>query len=237
MRDQQPVHPRRLELERLAMNEPSASSAHVASCTQCASTLEELRKEARAFAARVPASAFLEQLAERRRPWWQRFWPVFGLVPIAAALALVFADRQIEPDVRFKGTGLQIFVTRDGEQRALNEQPRAGDRLTFVYEARRDGHLLLLDVERGKAPTAFFPFGGERSGTVTAGRNALRDGVMLDDTQADEWLVAVFSPKPLRVEEVAAAIGEGLIPSNVEGPSFSCEGCEVEVRRLTRVRP
>lgn len=225
-----PTHPRPLELERLAMGEPSAASAHVASCAECASQVAALETAARAFVTRQPPRVFLEDLERRRPPSWKRW--VLGLVPVAAALVLtlVLTGRD-GGEVRLKGGGLQVVVTRNERTWVLlsDERPRAGDRLSFFYEAPSEGHLLLLDVERGKAPSAFFPFQADASGAVTRGSNALPDGVALDDTRADEWLLMVFSPRALRVSDVVSELDGGL-------PRFTCPGCMVEVRTLTRER-
>lgn len=221
------AHPRRLELERLAMGEPSAAQDHVAGCADCTATVAQLRGEARAFVARRPTQAFLENLDRRREPRWKRWWPALGLVPLAAGLALVVLGR--EPEVRLKGGGLQLFVTRAERTWPLSgaEPAHPGDRLTFVFDSPREGHLLVLDVEQGQAPTAFFPFGGATSAPVSSGRIALPDAVVLDDTRADEWLVTIFSPRALSLAEVAATLDGGV-------PGYGCEGCTVEVRVLTR---
>jgi len=222
-------HPRRLELERLAMGEASSAQAHVAGCAECAATVTELQQAARAFVARRPTQVFLEELERRRAPWWRRWWPMLGLVPVAAAALLLVLPRGDE--VRLKGGGLQIFVTRAERTQVLtaDQRPLAGDRLSFSYDAPRAGHLLIIDVERGKPPTAFVPFGADTSLALAAGPATL-SGVVLDDTRADEWLLVVFSPRPLTLREVTSSLRDG-------PPAFDCSGCEVEVRTLTRARP
>lgn len=223
-----PSHPRQLELERLAVGEPSPAHAHVADCAECAAQVNELKHRTQSFAARRPAPLFLAALARRRQPWWKQRWLALALLPLVALLALfMWGPEPVE--TRLKGGGLQIALTRGAQTRPMSgsDRPRGGDRLTFDFDARVDGYLILLDVEPGKAPTAFFPFRGSGSAQVTAGPHTLCDGVLLDDTKNDEWLLSVFSPRALSVEEIAATLDGGV-------PSFTCAGCQVEVRVLSR---
>lgn len=224
-------HPRRLELERLAMGEQSEAQAHVAGCPECSAAVAELAAQARAFVARTPATVLLDRLSARRQPWWRRWAAALVLVPATAALVLFFA-RSPEPEARLKGSGLEISVTRAGMTAPLlsSQRPRPGDRLTFVFQAPAAGHLILVDVERGRAPAVFFPFGAQGSAPIPPGRSVLPDAVELDSAQEDEWLLAVFSTRALSLAEVTASLDGGV-------PTFSCEGCAVELRTLTRERP
>lgn len=220
------LHPRRLELERLATGEASESRSHVDGCDACRATVDQLRLETRAFVQRQPLAAHDPQ------PWWRRWWPVGVLVPVAAAVTL-FWSTPGDPDVRWKGSGLSMLRTRDGGTEPwLSGSPvSAGDRLSFVFEAEAPGHLLLLDVEQGKpAPQVLFPWGRQTSGALDAGVHALEVGFELDDTRADEWVVAVWRPTAVTLDEVSVR------PALDGGLEVSCKDCRSWVRSITRER-
>lgn len=217
-------HPRQLDLERLAAGERTDAAAHVESCAACRAVVEELRADTAAFVARVPARVLHEKVAARRHAWWRAWWPA-ALVPLAAAVALVVLTPGAD-EVRLKGVGLTVRVLRDGVSTELDGagHVRPGDALHFTWAAREAGYLLLLDVERGHAPVVLAASPQLAAKTSWTAPLAFE----LDDTAADEWLVAIFSPTPVTPEVLTVPAGEA--------PQVSCPDCRVEVRRLERER-
>lgn len=218
------AHPRQLDLERLAAGEAVAASAHVDACAECQAAVTELREASRAFVARHPARALHEAASRRRSAWWRSWWPI-ALVPVAAAVALVVLAPP-PPEQRLKGSGLTLFVTRGGAAVALGRDERVheGDQLTFTYEASAAGHLLLLDVERGKAPVVLAAPPALLANTSFRAPVAFE----LDASTADEWIVAIFSPGPVSPDVLT-------LPA-AGAPVVTCADCRVEVRRLERAR-
>lgn len=218
------AHPRQLDLERLSAGEPVAASAHVDGCAQCQAVVAELRDASRAFVVRRPARVLHEVAAQRTSTWWRGWWPV-GLLALAAAAVLITRP-PLEPEVRFKGAGLSLFVTRESTTAPLapGQSVRAGDQLTFSYQAITQGVLLVLEVERGKGPVVL------ASSPPLAANETFRapQAFELDDTTADEWVVAIFSPHPVTPDLLVLPVGEL--------PRVQCPDCQVEVRRLERAR-
>jgi len=217
------THPRQLDLERLAAGEAVTAAAHVDACPECQAVVTEIREASRAFVARHPPRS-LHEAASRRPEWWRAWWPV-ALLPIAAAVAFVVLAPE-PPERRLKGSGLTLFVTRGGAPVALGRDERVseGDQLTFQYEATAPGHLLLLDVERGKAPVVL------AAPPKLLANSSFRAPLAfeLDASTAEEWIVAIFAPAPVS-PEVLTLPAQG-------APLVTCADCLVEVRRLERAR-
>lgn len=216
------AHPRQLDLERFVAGEPVAIGEHVASCEACAAVVTELREATRTYVARHPVQQLHAAADERRHGWWRRWWPL-ALVPVAAALALTLRAPEV-PETRFKGGALTLFVTRGETTTELADDGRVrpGDLLTWAFVATDDGHLTVLDVERGKGASVL---SAQPIAKGVTARSSM--AFELDDTQSDEWLVAVRSPAPLGPEAVRV---------DEAGPHVDCEGCTVEVRALVRAR-
>jgi hypothetical protein len=216
------AHPRPLELERFAAGEPVAIEEHVLSCDACRAVVTELREATRAYVARHPVQQLHAAADERRHAWWRRWWPL-ALVPVAVALALTLRTPEV-PETRLKGGALTLFVTRGETTTELADDGRVrpGDLLTFTFVATGDGHLLVLDVERGKGASVISAQPIAKGVTARSSR-----AFELDGTEADEWLVAVLSPGPL---------GPDAVRVDEAGPHVDCEGCTVEVHALVRAR-
>ncbi|MBE2253728.1 MAG: hypothetical protein IAE78_29635 [Myxococcus sp.] len=219
-------HLRRIDLERLSAGEVIAGAEHLAQCPACAQAVEALRRDASAFVQRRPTATVLERVHAARTASWRRWWPALG-VPLAAGLALaVFVGAP--PAVRLKGATFTVLVN-DAVMLSPGAPVRAGDRLSFVVEAARAGHVLVLDLEAGRPTKAFVPYDGDASVPVPAGRTVLPDAVTLDDATAREWLVCLLCEGPVSLGEVQVRQpGEGGAPV-VEHP-----GCRVEAFDLTR---
>jgi hypothetical protein len=145
-------HPDSARLEEMAAgNADAETAAHVNECAACAAYVTSLATQAKAFAAREDAAAFMAKVVAKSRAlpqapsrasakWGRVMWIAAPLAAAAALLLLVRSpahdgDRDREPSAtsaRFKG-GVELAVVRerDGHQdRAAGEvRVRRGDRL------------------------------------------------------------------------------------------------------------
>jgi hypothetical protein len=187
-----------------------------------------MKREARSFLQRRPAAVVIERVrAARAPPRWRRWWPA-AAVAVAAALALVVVNGRAPEQVRTKGSTFSTVVNGEAVL-APGLALHPGDHLAFVIETQRPGHALVLDLEEGKAVSAFAPFGGKASVAVPQGRTVLRDGVTLDDTSAAEWLVSLWCERALSIDELGLPAVVARPPPRIDPP-----GCRVEVFELTR---
>lgn len=223
-------HLRRVDIERVAAGERLALP-HLNACEQCAVEIDRLRAEARAFAARRPAAHFIDALPRRKMHW---YLPAFASVCASALVLLTYLPQPQVEQPRLKGSGLSLFVTRAEATRPLEsgERPKPRDRLTMVYDAPFDGHLLIIDAEQGKPLSALFPFGGSSSRPISAGRTVLADGFELDTTAASEWAVAIFSESELDLSAFELQWPSGGSPADI-----TCGRCRIDVIELTRATP
>jgi hypothetical protein len=221
---------------------PAAVRAHAGGCTDCSAQLAALRAEAEAFVRARPADRFLRQL-ERREAAPARPSLLRRLVPALAIglpvlVAVVVGSRQAErPEVTLKGDGFRVAVARPGAAGApdlasSDTVVHPGDALRFSYEADRDGHLLVLDLDGRGATSVLHPYGAAASAPVAAGqRDFLPGSVVLDDAPGPEFLVAVFSPRPLEAAPLLEALRR---QAGRPEPALDCDGCQVTTLRLQK---
>ena len=108
---------------------------------------------------------------------------------------------------------------------------RKGDLLRFAYAAPEAGFLVILDLDATQQVTVFHPFGENEAARVVAGGDLLLGTVALDDSLGSEWVVAVFSPKPLDVRRLEADLAS-TTPGGV--PRLACTGCRVTTLRFQK---
>jgi hypothetical protein len=231
-------------LEALSAGEdvPAADRAHADACPACAAQLDALRAAADAFVRARPADRFLRQLAAReaaaaRPAGLRRLFPALAVaVPLAAAIALLPRLVDAPNGVALKGDGFRVAVARAAggapELAAADAVVRPGDALRFSYEADRDGHLLVLDLDGRGDASVLHPFGAAASAPLAAGdRGFLPGSVVLDDAPGPEVLVAVFSPRPVDAAPLLEALRR---QAGRPEPSVSCDGCRVTTLRLRK---
>jgi len=91
-----------------------------------------------------------------------------------------------------------------------------GDRLGFFYSAREEGFLILLDVSATAGMTVLFPAGKTTSGAIGVGvERPLPDNGAVERLDGCEWLIGVFSSRPLSVADVRAELQQQL---HTQGP-------------------
>ncbi|MFY0528711.1 hypothetical protein ACN28I_37950 [Archangium gephyra] len=218
---------------------PEATRTHVGDCPDCRGQLQALTTAREAFVRARPPDLFLRQLERRAasqpRPVRRWLLPVLSAcVPLLALLVLVPRLGQ-EEGVRMKGGAFRVAVSREGSAPELlgpDAQVRPGDALRFAYETPEAGHLLVLELDGRGAASVFHPYGSATSAPLPAAqRDFLPGSVVLDDAPGPEWLLAVFSPRPLE----AAPLLESLrAQAGRAEPTLSCSDCSVSTLRLQK---
>jgi hypothetical protein len=231
-------------LEALSAGEdaPADVRAHAEACPACSEQLRALRAGADAFLRARPPERFLRQLAAReaaaaRPAGLRRLFPALALA-VPLALAIVVVPRLVDgpPGVTTKGDGFRVAIARAAggapELAAADAVVGPGDGLRFSYEADRDGHLLVLELDGRGDASVLHPYGAAASGPLAAGqRDFLPGSVVLDDAPGPEVLVAVFSPRPLDAAPLLEALRR---QAGRPEPAVSCDGCRVATLRLQK---
>jgi hypothetical protein len=235
-----PTCPAAFELEAFFAGEPSALAPHVASCASCRADVDALKAGSDAFTRARPPELFLRQLERRAAEPRRRSLLAAWLAPLAAcagaAVLLVTALR--EQKVTLKGHAFHVLVKRgDAAPAPVQTDARlaAGDALRFRFEAPREGHLAILDLDGTERVTMFYPTAGARAAPVRPGDDPLLPGsIVLDAAPGPEWLVAVFSSEPLDIAALAAElVGQSRRPRL----EVSCPRCQVETLRIQKGAP
>ncbi len=248
-----PACPAPIVLDGLSAGElPTESVArHVEACAHCTGYVAALSEGRERFMALRPAPQFLRKLDAReaaqhssrglfgvRLPQW-----LMGLGGVAAAALVLFVagpalieGGESSGGVRMKGGAFEVFYLRPGAQTPAeagqDERLRAGDALRFSYAAPKRGHLLVLDLDGTGKASVFVPYGGKRSQPVEKGdAQPLPGSVILDDAPGPEWLVAVFSERPLDAAPLLAALEAQMGASELK---LACDGCEVSSLRIQK---
>jgi hypothetical protein len=157
------------------------------------------------------AEAVLLSADRPRRDHESAIWPLAWLGGAIAALIsvslLLISPGEEQPSLTPKGMDDRVEVAAqrgpDRFRLGANERLAAGDRLGFFYSAERPGHLMLLAVDEEGTVTTLHPGQGELSAPIQAGQDvSLPDGAVADEGRGCEWIVAVFSDRPLTVRDV-----------------------------------
>ncbi|WNG37191.1 DUF4384 domain-containing protein [Archangium violaceum] len=236
-----PHCPPAAQLEAMSAGEatPETTRTHVEGCADCRGQLEALTTAREAFVRARPPELFLRQLERRTASQPRRglrwLLPVLGAcVPLLALLVLVPRLEQ-EDGVRIKGGDFRVVASRAGGSPELlgpDAQVQSGDALRFSYEAKEAGHLLVLELDGRGAASVFYPYGSATSAPLPAGqRDFLPGSVVLDDAPGPEWLLAVFSPRPLQAAPLLEALRTQAGRAEL---TLSCPDCSVSTLRLQK---
>jgi hypothetical protein len=202
------------------------AAEHLRACASCAAATQALHDLGSSPA---PAPAPPVSLAERARAWVGR--PVTWAAAAACAALVVGttvflptdAAREIEFAVKGEADHMDVAVQRKGQRFRLRPpgQLEDGDQLGFFYTAERPGYLALFDLRASGEASLLFPSDAPRSGAIAAGSEVpLPDGGTFTRAPGCEWLVAVFSDRPLAIETSSAALRTAAAAS---GP-----GCDLQ---------
>ena len=236
----------RLHWGELAPEQAAQLHEHVSGCDDCRRRMQLRRKGFAAFdeldpdalRARIEASVRAETARSRRR-WYGRLAPV-GLAAALVALVLLVVLPRTAPrhgtgtgEIRAKGGfGMRIFRERRGRVESVlsGETFHPGDRLRFMVDLPRAGHLMIVGMEHsGRLYPCYPADGSSTSRRVEAGSGQVLAGaVRLDESVGEEWIFAVLCEGPFSIEKLRAA-GDG----GIEVP----EGCVTRSFKMNKTIP
>jgi hypothetical protein len=218
-----------LETGTLDENRTERLHEHLSACETCRAQRSELQAARSEFTNDVfpkTAHSFRQRSERVPIPRYRRAVVWAPVLASAAALLLVLgvvntrrAPSDPAPELQAKGGGgLSLVVRRNGETLRPSDDAvelRAGDELRFVVfpTGDRAKHLLVASVDGSGKANVYFPFGGDRSGTVERlPRWEVPGSVILDDAPGPERIFALFSAEPMDargVREQLARVGAG----------------------------
>lgn len=232
-------------LEAFSAGEDPGETAkrHIDACPNCAPYVAALRGGSEAFLRARPPEQFLRKLDRRaeatrkRRRWWLALLPTAALAALVLVL-LPIVDGTNGGGVLVKGDPFKV-VFRRGEASpqvvSADARLRPGDALRFSYDAPSDGYLLILNLDGTGQASVFYPPEGTRSAPIARGATDFLPGsIVLDEAPGPEWLVAVFSQKPLEAALLLARLKE---QAGTAQPKLVCDGCRVSTLRLQKQLP
>jgi hypothetical protein len=197
-----------LALGSLSPAESAAAEAHLQSCPRCRADRDEAAQLRQDFSAQVLPRLGVPKRARRR--WsWPRLIPILALPTAAAAALVLYMRAQGEPAIQTKGGPMlsvyarhadRVFAVRDGQ----SLQP--ADELRFVVAGAGRKYVIIASIDGGGHASIYYPFAGERSVELPAGKIELPGSVRLDETLGAERLYALFTDEPLEAADVLRAL-------------------------------
>jgi hypothetical protein len=187
-------------------SERAAFEPHLHKCPACQASLDEYAR----------LGGVWEETPEQRKPALSEW--LFGPgrmrwmlgAASAAILALVlmlvpFGTREGQEGLlRPKGYWkLHAAAERNGKTFRVADGSvlETGDRLGFFYTSEKKGHLMILYMEESGRIVRLYPARSAASGRITIGKNVrIPDGAVLSPGSGCEWIVGLFSEKPLSVD-------------------------------------
>ncbi len=218
----------------------SGVGGHVVGCAACSSYVRKLESEQAAFFKQRPAELFLNQLEGRsatpRSGLSTQILRWAGVAGLAASVAIAILVFTRPASIQLKGGAFEVVYKRPGmsEPGPVTEdlRLRPGDALRFSYQAANDGYLLVLEVDANGKVTSLYPLRGVASAAIHSRPGDFLPGsVVLDDAPGPEWLVAVFSRAPIRVDSLSKTLAP---PSALVAPTPKCGDCKVESLRIQK---
>lgn len=200
----------------LPPGEASVLASHVEACEPCAA-------RAAAIAAEVAAKTRGPQ--ERLPPpaatsvGGGRPWPSVLAIVAGVALVIAIVGRGREPEVIPAATPpapplrVHAFARTGEEIREVRERAalRPGDRIRLAVDPPTNGYLYVVSLDGRGEVRPLVPPGGERSRPLRrADRGFLEDLLAVASSTEVERLFALFSERPLALDEVRRAAAAGL---------------------------
>jgi hypothetical protein len=210
---------------------PPATNAHLQECVHCAERLSLLEQTAAdalpaiaALATRASQSARDARAPAHAGAGWRR-WSLVGLGgALAIAAALLVGLPQPPSGDHLKGVGMRFFVLRHGQVNpgVSGSTYEAGDALRFAVSSDRDGYVLLVGIDAEGNVTAYHPWDGTQSATLSGGIDVpLPGSLVLDDAPGAELFVGFFTPTPLALTRVREAVHAAGPPRERLSPAWA----------------
>jgi hypothetical protein len=200
-----------------------AAGKHLETCGECAELVRAYRalEEKPAVEPAPRPSGFVPRLA----------WIAACLIALVAGGLSVWVylsrEREPVPSEGFLlkgGADTMVLAVQRGNTRFTarpGDRLEEGDRLGFFYSAMSAGHLAVIDLTASGESTVLFPQGSQSSSPIPPGeRLALPDNGTVGKVESCEWLVAIFSDRPLPLSDLKERLSAEV---KAAGP-----GCKLE---------
>ena len=202
--------------------EANEAKAHLDHCEHCRETVHLLEQ--------LTDSGALSPLSDPLTYWQvpphrNRWWRLFESRGVIAAAALVFLGlvvtlswslhekpRDDGPStLTVKGGSDEIFVAvkRGSSQFTLDPrgQLSVGDHIGLFYSAQKTGYLAAFGLDSESKVTRLYPLEGDMSSPIAAGEvTSLPGGALVNEGKGCEWIVAVFSDRPMSLDVLNKAV-------------------------------
>lgn len=207
--------PREIDLARFAAGDDSPEEraqlqGHLDGCMECRLDLQRFETDVREHPLETgDKTRARSRLASIRVRW------IAAVVAAAAALLMLLKVFPLPDVLHPKGHQsfqLVVAAARNGQVVRVQDGTRVepGDRLGFFYSAEREGYLMIWYASETEA-VRIFPAAHAGSERVPPGSELpLRDGATLTPGTGCEWIIGVFSGRPLADADARAVI-EGMV--------------------------
>jgi hypothetical protein len=214
---------------------------HLGLCSDCRADLEVFTSVEEIWDAGEPAP---EGIIDRLLGFWTL--PRLALAASAAVLALILVLVPLGPpeEERIlvpKGTWqLHVAAERSGHTFRVVDGSvlQTGDQLGFFYTAERPGYLMILYADEEGEIIRLYPALKPHSAAAAEGKNIrIPDGAELSPGEGCEWVVGLFSDRPLTGDSAREAIGRMLGERKgcrLEASSAKLQGVGIQVIQVNR---
>ena len=213
--------PRRFEIMRAESgdSEPAERDAigrHIEMCQSCRAIWESFRRRREAFLEDHPSGPTFARLTAEADRRLNRRRQLMRLVPAVAAVTgfMVLAVILVWPSppkysIRTKGdVSIRFHVLRDDqvEPGVSGEAYKEGDRIQFEYTSGANRYLFLVSLDDSGRVSNFNYQSSQTSVPIIPGGGLQLEGsIILDDSPYPERVFAIFSNRPLDLENVKRA--------------------------------
>jgi hypothetical protein len=233
------VHLSALTLDEAAAGLPikQEARAHLDTCDSCKARLARLQDERKAIITHPGYEATFHRIrsvAEHRVPERSRWRWLFGLLPAAAAVAvLLFVIRPAPHDdgERVKGAPSLTLVRPNGARVAPPLHP--GERFSVYIHGAGQRYGLVMSVDDHGNVEQLWPTQGTGSGPLTSGPTSTGT---FEVTAGDFTLYAFFSDEPLSAAAARDALVRARTATSSEAAEPTLPGERARVRYDVQVR-
>ncbi len=195
------------------------SESHLLSCSLCRRMLLYLHD----FDLQTQTLLAEEEPVRMSRPPgagnWKWIATAAGLLVMLGSIFLfrttpeesVPSSEALSPKGHYGKHADQFFMAIERGQTRFTARPldelMTNDRLGFFYTADAPGYLTIVSLDDNAVATLLYPVNETSSAPIAAGEQIpIVDGAVVGDGVGCEWIVAVFSDKPLISQDVKDAI-------------------------------
>jgi hypothetical protein len=229
----------KLLLERYSAGETNEEDSrrieeHCKTCVECAGYLGRLNIERQEFLAAHPFPRLvLSKPAVIRSLWYQPFldklrqpalFPAYGLIVVLLMLSPVVYFKSfhhtVSDEITFKGgNSISFLLKRSGKISECTPQDTliAGDEIQVLYSTAKKGYISLLSVDSRGAISWYHPDQKSLFCSVAAkagGKQNYPAGILLDESQGQELIIALFSDSPLATKSVTSWVADVMQKTN-----------------------